>query len=170
MTADELAVHVGRQAGDELADALTKIKHCVDQLDEAQIWLRPQASLNSVGNLLLHLDGNLTQWIVCGIGGAEDQRDRPAEFAASGSVPKNDLIQRLDAAVANARAAMDRLSGDELLRVRRIQGFEVTGLAAIFHSIPHFRGHTQEIVHMTRLLLGDKYRIQWQPATPEQGA
>ena len=170
MTADELAGQVGRHAGDELTEALGKIKHCAEQLDEAQIWLRPQGLLNSVGNLLLHLDGNLTQWIVCGIGGAEDRRDRPAEFAAAGQVLKHDLIERLEAAVAQARAALDRLSSDELLRVRRIQGFEVTGLAAIFHSIPHFRGHTQEIIHLTRSMLGDKYRIQWQPATPEQGA
>jgi uncharacterized protein DUF1572 len=170
MTTDELAVQVGKEAGNELTDALGKIKHCVDQLDDAQIWSRPDALLNSIGNLILHLEGNLTQWIACGIGGAGHHRNRPAEFAERGPIPKSELIHRLEIAVANARAASERLSGDELVKVRRIQGFDVTGLAAIFHSIPHFRGHTQEIVHMARILLGDKYRIQWQPSTPEQGA
>ena len=170
MTTDELVIQVGKEAAHELSDALGKIKHCVDQLDDARVWSRPHPSTNSIGNLLLHLEGNLTQWIVCGIGGAEDHRNRPAEFAEQGPIPKSNLIRRLEIAVANARAAFERLSGDELMRVRRIQGFDVTGLAAVFHSVPHFRGHTQEIVHLTRMILGDEYRIQWQPMTNEQGA
>jgi hypothetical protein len=170
MTTHELANQVGKEAAHELADALGKIKHCVDQLDDAKIWSRPQMSLNSIGNLLLHLTGNLTQWIVCGIGGADDHRDRPAEFAERGPIPKSNLIARLESAVVDAGAALERVTGDELVRVRRIQGFDVTGLAAMFQSISHFRGHTQEIVHMTRMILGEQYRIQWQPSTPEQGA
>jgi hypothetical protein len=63
-----------------------------------------------------------------------------------------------------------RLTASQLLRVRRIQGFDRTGLEAIFDSVPHFRGHTQEIVHMTRLQLGDAYQSAWMPATPAQGA
>lgn len=170
MTADELAIQVGKHAVDELTDALGKIKHCVDQVDDAQIWSRPHATLNSIGNLLLHLEGNLTQWIVSGIGGAEDRRHRPSEFAERGPISKHALIRRVEDAVASAGAALDRLGADELMRVRRIQGFDVTGLAAIFHSVPHFRGHVQEIVHMCRTILGDDFRMQWQPATPEQGA
>lgn len=170
MTADELAAQVGKEAAHELADALSKIKHCVDQLEDAQIWSRPPAHLNSIGNLLLHLTGNLTQWIACGIGGAEGTRDRPAEFAEQGPIPKDDLIRRLEGAVANATIALERPKADDLLRIRRIQGFDVSGLAAIFHSVSHFRGHTQEIVHITRRIVGDEYRIQWQPETAEQGA
>ena len=170
MTADELAAELGREAARELSEALTKIIHCVDQLDDAQLWSRPHPSLNSIGNLLLHLAGNLTQWIVSGIGGAADQRNRRAEFAEQGPIARPDLMARLEVAVAQARAALERVSADELTRVRRIQGFEVSGLNAIFHSVPHFRGHTQEIIHMTRSILGEKYQIHWHPTTPEQGA
>ena len=62
------------------------------------------------------------------------------------------------------------LTASELLRKRVIQGFEVTGTQAIFDCVPHFKGHTQEVIHMTRCLLGDKYRLAWEPTTPEQGA
>ncbi len=168
MIADELASQVGKHAGVELNEALEKIKHCVNQLDDVQVWSRPHPALNSIGNLLLHLEGNLTQWIVCGIGGAEDHRHRAAEFSERGPITKNTLLERVGRAVSQATEALSRVTADELTRVRRIQGFEVNGLAAIFGSVPHFRGHTQEIIHMTRAILGEKYQIQWEP-TPEQG-
>jgi hypothetical protein len=97
-------------------------------------------------------------------------RNRPAEFAERGPIPKVELLRRLDAVVDEARGVFARLTAHDLLAVRPIQGFEVTGLAAIFSSVPHFRGHTQEIIHLTRLQLGDAYQFAWKPTTPEQGA
>ena len=170
MTADDLAAAVGSEAARELASALARIKHCAGQLSDEQVWWRSHPSLNSAGNLILHLGGNLRQWIVAGVGGAADVRNRPAEFAERGPIPKAELMARLEATVAESQAALTRLSARRLLEVRRIQGFDVTALAAIFDSVPHFRGHTQEIIHLTRLQLGDAYRFAWAPATPEQGA
>ena len=170
MTADELAAAVCSGAGNELTSALGKIKHCLGQLTDAQVWWRAQPSLNSVGNLILHLRGNVRQWIIAGVGGAADVRDRPAEFSEHGPIPKDELLGTLEAVVDEARAVLARQTARALLQARRIQGFDVTGLAAIFDSVPHFRGHTQEIVHLTRLQLGDAYQFAWAPTTPEQGA
>jgi hypothetical protein len=170
MTADELAAAVGAAAAHELDSALDRIKHCLGQLSDEQVWWRPSPSLNSIGNLILHLCGNLRQWVVAGLGGAADHRDRPAEFAESGPIPKADLLRKLDSVAEEAQAVLGRLTARQLLQARRIQGFDVTGAAAVFDSVPHFRGHTQEIVHMTRLQLGDAYKFAWTPTTPEQGA
>jgi hypothetical protein len=170
MTADELAGALGTEAAKELTSALGKIKHCLDQLSDEQVWWRSQPSLNSIGNLILHLCGNVRQWIVAGLGGVADVRDRPAEFAERGPISRDELLRSLEAVVDEAKAVMARLTARQLLEVRRIQGFDVTGLAAIFDSVPHFRGHTQEIVHLTRLQLGDAYQFAWTPRTPEQGA
>ena len=170
MTADELAAAVGREAANKLASALAKIKHCLGQLTDEQVWWRSRPSLHSVGNLILHLCGNLRQWIVAGLSGAADGRDRPAEFSERGPIPRDELLRRLEAVVDEARTVLARQTARQLLESRRIQGLDVTGLAAIFDSVPHFRGHTQEIVHLTRLLLGDAYRFAWAPTTPEQGA
>ena len=74
---NQIAQSVGQAAANELADAFAKIKHCLDQLSDEQVWWRPKPSLNSVGNMILHLCGNLRQWIMCGVGGAADDRDRP---------------------------------------------------------------------------------------------
>ena len=170
MTADELAAAVGAEAAHELANALEKIEHCLGQLSDEQVWQRPRPSLNSVGNLLEHLCGNVRQWLVAGLGGAPDVRDRPAEFAERGPIPKAELRRRLREVVEEARRALERQTARQWLEARRMQGCEVTGLRALFDSVPHFRGHTQEIVHMTRALLGDAYQFHWRPTTPEEGA
>lgn len=170
MTADDLAAAVGTAAAHEMTNALERIKHCLNQLNDEQLWWRPTPSLNSIGNLILHLCGNVRQWIVAGLGGVADVRNRPAEFAERGPIPKHELIRRLEAAVADAKSVLTGPTAQQLLDVRRIQGSDVTGLAAIFDSVPHFRGHAQEIIHMTRSQLGDAYRLAWTPATQEQGA
>jgi hypothetical protein len=160
----------GRELAHEMTQALERIRHCLDQLTDEQVWRRPAEGMNSVGNLLLHLNGNVRQWIVSGLGGSPDNRDRSAEFTACGPIPKRELCDTLSATVAEAKAVLAARSAADWLRVRRIQGFEVTGLGAAINSVAHFRGHTQEIVHMTRTLLGDRYRFAWTPTTPEQGA
>ena len=159
MTADELATAVGTEAGKELASAQSRITHCLNQLSDEQVWSRSLPSLNSIGNLLLHLCGNVRQWILAGLGGAVEIRQRPAEFAERGPIAKDELLHQLDAVVSEAKEVLRGLTARQLLEARRIQGFEVTGLAAIFNSVSHFRGHTQEIVHMTRLQLGDAYQF-----------
>jgi hypothetical protein len=170
VTVADLAAAVGIEAAQELTEALDRIKHCLGQLTDEQVWWRSQPSLNSIGNLILHLGGNIRQWIVAGLDGVADVRDRPAEFAESAPILKSELLRKLDAVVGEAKAVLGRLTARQLLEVRRIQGSDVTGLAAIFDSVPHFRGHKQEIVHLTRLQLGDAYKFAWAPTTPEQGA
>jgi Protein of unknown function (DUF1572) len=169
MTADELAAAVGREAANELDSARGKIKHCLGQLSDEQVWWRSRPSLNSIGNLMLHLCGNLRQWIVAGLGGVEDVRNRPAEFAERGPIPKSEMLHRLDAVISEAKEVLGKLTAQQLLDARRIQGFAVSGLGAIFDSVPYFRGHTQEIIQLTRLQLGDAYKVAWTPTTPEQG-
>jgi ribosomal protein S18 acetylase RimI-like enzyme/quercetin dioxygenase-like cupin family protein len=170
MSTDDLATAVGTEAGKEFASVLGSVKHCLGQLNDDQVWHRSQPSINSIGNLILHLCGNVRQWMVAGLGGAVDVRYRPAEFAERGPIPKDELLRKLEDVVGEAREVLSRLTARQLLEPRRIQGFDVTGLAAIFNSVSHFRGHAQEIVHMTRLRLGDTYRFAWTPTTPEQGA
>jgi hypothetical protein len=170
LTAEDVARSVLAEANKLLDECAAKISHCANQLSDEQIWWRPAPSLNSIGNLILHLCGNLQQWIVSGVGGVPDTRHRPAEFAERGPMPKSVLIEKLTPVVVAAQQTLARSSPAELARERTIQGFSITGWGAIFHSVPHFNGHTQEIVCYTRMQLGDAYKFYWQPQTPEQGA
>ena len=103
-------------------------------------------------------------------GGKPDQRNRPAEFAERRAISKKEVCSALESSVADARRLLAAQTAETWLRGRRIQGFDVTGIGAAIDSVAHFRGHTQEIVHMTRALLGTRYRFAWVPATKEQGS
>lgn len=152
-----------------LGDSFFKIEHCVRQLAEDDIWWRPTAEMNAIGNLMLHLAGNMTQWIVCGIGGEPDHRDRPAEFAQRGGLSGEQLLARLRDVVSRADVAMAAITADRLLDVIHVQGFDTQPLTGVWHAVSHFEGHAQEILYITRMRLGSRYQFIWKP-TKEQGA
>ncbi len=166
----QLTIATTNAAVEELDNAVNKIIHCLDQLSEEQVWWRPTESMNSIANLIFHLCGNVRQWIIAGVGGAEDTRNRPQEFSERGPIPKVELLRRLNTTVVETKVTLENVSPADLMQPHRIQGFEVTGVAAIFHSVSHFQGHTQEIIHMTRCQLGEEYRFDFVPKTPEDGA
>lgn len=136
-------------------DYLPKIERCLERLTDEQVWWRAGENINSVGNLLLHLEGNLRQWVVCGAGGQSDLRRRDGEFDTGRRVPREELLTSLRAAVADADAVLARLGPPTLLERRRVQGLEVTLLAAIFHAVEHFSTHTGQILLLTKMLTGE---------------
>ncbi len=129
---------------------LTKIRHCIDALPEEALWKRPNESSNSIGNLLLHLAGNIRQWIVGGIGQQEVQRDRAAEFAAKEGGTRAELMQNLERAVTDVDAVLSSLKPESLRESRVIQGRDTTVLDALYHVVEHFAMHTGQIVLMTK--------------------
>ena len=131
---------------------LPKIERCVEKLTDEQVWWRPNADSNSIGNLLLHLSGNARQWIVCGLGGANDERQRQAEFDERSTVPRADLMARLRATVAEVDGVLANFDSAQLLDTYPIQGTQATALAAIFHVTEHFSMHTGQIILLTKLL------------------
>lgn len=143
--------------------SLARITHCVGQLSDDQVWSRPRPEMNAIGNVLLHVAGNLRQWIVVGCdptGVKRDERDRPAEFAQRDPIPKTVLVDRLTQTVEEAKATIRSLDERELLRTRHIQVGPVTALGAIWHSVAHLEGHAQETIYATRLILGAAYRFK----------
>lgn len=166
----DLSSSISKEAFAELSNSWRKIEHCIGQLDDDQLWSRPTEDLNSIANVLLHLNGNLGQWIISGIGGAEDIRNRPLEFSQREPIPREQLVGNLRQTLDLVEQTLTGLAPAEWLRPRCIQGFDVTGLQALFETVAHFRGHSQEIVHMTRRLLGTAYKFDFVPQTSEQGA
>src|SRR5262250_196642 len=143
-----------------LEDYFVKIASAIDALDDEQVWRRPNESSNSVGNLLLHMSGNVRQWIISGVGGAEDTRDRASEFAARGSAPKTELMELVKATLDEADAVLANIAGEcaatnsdaPLQQVRMAQAYDVTVFDAIFHVVEHFSYHTGQIIFAAKWL------------------
>jgi uncharacterized damage-inducible protein DinB len=128
----------------------TKIQRCLDVLPDEAIWRRDDEGSNSIGNLLLHLSGNIRQWIVSGVGGAPDARVRSAEFEARDGAIRAALIERLLAAVREADDVLAALDGPRLAEHRTIQGRNVTVLDAVYHVVEHFSMHTGQIILLAK--------------------
>jgi sugar O-acyltransferase (sialic acid O-acetyltransferase NeuD family) len=131
-----------------------RIEVCVGKLTPDQVWGRGGENQNAIGNLLLHLSGNVRQWILSAVGGAKDIRERDQEFSARGSIDPAELVARLKATVQEAEEVIRRLSGNQLMERISVQGYHVTKLEAVFHVVEHFSGHTFQIIFATKLLTG----------------
>jgi len=128
----------------------TKIQRCLDVLPQDAIWRRDDDASNSIGNLLLHLSGNIRQWIVSGVGGASDARDRRAEFEAREGDEGAALMERLRGTVREADAVLASLDAARLAEHRTIQGRDVTVLDAVYHVVEHFSMHTGQIILLAK--------------------
>ena len=128
---------------------------CLDALTDEQVWWRPNEASNSIGNLLLHLNGNIRQWIVHGIGEIAYERDRDAEFAERKHLPVSVLRAKLDETLQQASAVLSGLSAGDLIKRHTIQGYEVSALDAIYHVVEHFAMHHGQILYLTKALTGE---------------
>ena len=132
-------------------------------LPEKEIWWRPNAASNSAGNLVLHLSGHVRQWIISGLGNAQDRRDRDREFSERGPISRRALIALIRKTVDDACSVLGRLSEDSLLGIYSIQGFRVSGMYAVSHVVEHFAYHTGQIILVTKLKLGKDLRFTHLP-------
>jgi Protein of unknown function (DUF1572) len=126
----------------------------VESLKDEEIWWRPNEASNSIGNLMLHLNGNVQQWLVCSFRQLEDTRDRPAEFRRRQMIPKSELLETLAATMNQASEVLASLSEADLLTTFKIQGYTVSGLDAVYQVVEHFGLHYGQIAYITKLLRG----------------
>ncbi|HEX3376331.1 MAG TPA: DUF1572 family protein [Candidatus Acidoferrales bacterium] len=129
-----------------------RLRTCVEPLTDEQVWWRPNDASNSIGNLILHLNGNVRQWIVSPFNKLEDKRDRPAEFSERRIIPATELLEKLGAAMQEASAVLVRITEADLLTPLEIQGYKVTGLKAIYQVVEHFSMHYGQIVFISKLV------------------
>lgn len=141
------------------ADYLPKIERSLADLSDEEIWWRPNEASNSIGNLILHLCGNVRQWIVGGIGGRHEARDRQSEFDQRKPIARDELLARLRGVLAEADDVLGRVTADELVRRRHIQEYDVTGLEAIYHVVEHFSMHTGQIIYISKLRGGRDLKL-----------
>jgi uncharacterized damage-inducible protein DinB len=150
-----LAEEFVRDSRKQLRARLERIEACVRKLSGEQIWTRRHENENAIGNLVLHLCGNVRQWIIGGVGGAPDHRDRDAEFLRREPLPAEELLARLRQTMEEADRVLESLNASELLNKRLIQNYDVTVLHAVYHVVVHFSEHTGQIIWATKGLTGE---------------
>ena len=132
-----------------------RIRQCLKQLGEQQIHYRPNAQCNSVANLVVHLNGNVRQWILNGVLGVPFERDRPREFHKNRSDTHHDLLSLLSTLEADLHRHLPGLSQADLEKMVDIQSFHLSGFSACIHAIEHFSYHTGQIALITKWLLNE---------------
>jgi uncharacterized damage-inducible protein DinB len=132
-----------------------RMRSSVESLTDEQVWWRPNEASNSVGNLLLHLNGNIRQWLISSFRRAGDERNRPAEFSQRQLIPASALLATLGNTVTEAAEVLASLTEADLLQTLEIQGYTVSGLDAVYQVVEHFSLHYGQIVYVTKLLRGE---------------
>jgi uncharacterized damage-inducible protein DinB len=133
-------------------ESIPRLMRCLDMLGEEQLWWRPNARSNSVGNLILHLEGNARQWILSGLCGQPDTRQRQAEFDAPEEYDRAQLKKRLLRLQEELEQALRQVDPKELETVRDVQIYQESGLSILIHVIEHFSYHTGQVAYLTKML------------------
>jgi Protein of unknown function (DUF1572) len=155
VSADSVSLFLQFSRGKLVDEYWPRLRAAVESLTPEQVWWRPNDASNSVGNLLLHLNGNLRQWAIVPFNQLDDQRNRPAEFAARDGGPVGPLLHALGATVNEAGSVIARLTDADLTRTLHIQGYTITGLHAVYHVVEHFGMHCGQVFYITKLLRGE---------------
>lgn len=152
MSKSKLAQEFVEQSVAKMEENGPRIEKCLKVLNEEEIWKRPNTSSNSVGNLILHLCGNITQYIISSLGETEDKRERDKEFSALSGYNKAELMDRLKSTADQSIQVIQGLTEVDLLKVRSVQGFTHSGIGIIIHVVEHYSYHTGQIAYWTKLL------------------
>lgn len=128
------------------------IQKSLTEISEEEVWLKPNESLNSIANLILHLCGNITQYIISSLGETEDIRERDLEFSTSKGLNKSELLTKLEAIVDNAKHVIYDSDLEQLLKIRIVQGFSFSGVGVILHVVEHYSYHTGQIAFWVKQL------------------
>jgi hypothetical protein len=129
-----------------------RLRTSVESLTDEQLWWRPNDSTNSIGNIILHLNGNVRQWLVASFKRLEDTRDRPAEFSQRAVISGPVLLAQLGSAMTEASEVLSRLTETDLLAPFEIQGYHVSGLDAVYQVVEHFGLHYGQILYITKMI------------------
>jgi uncharacterized damage-inducible protein DinB len=131
-----------------------RLRVCAESMSDQQVWWRPNEAANSIGNLLLHLNGNVRQWLVASFNGMEDDRNRAAEFDAREVIPLSELLDLMKETMQQASDVLARLTTADLTAAYDIQGYHVSGLEVVYHVVEHFGMHYGQILYIAKTLGG----------------
>lgn len=135
-----------------LDESSRMIERSLSQISDVTLWKKPNSTLNSIGNLILHLCGNMTQYGLASLTNSKDERNRDEEFSIDGGYSKNELLEKLRVTVNSVKEIIADISEEELTRQRKVQGFTLSGIGIIIHVVEHYSYHTGQIAFWVKYL------------------
>jgi len=149
---DDLVSEFLKNSSYRLDEGTRMIKISLDSISESDIWKKPNESSNSIGNLIAHICGNMTQYIIASLGERDDYRNRDEEFSMTGGFTKSQLIQKLEDTVKEAKIILKQCNKKQLIKIREVQGFKLSGIGIVIHAVEHYSYHTGQIAFWTKLM------------------
>lgn len=135
-----------------MRESMERIEKCLAQISETEVWQRPNSQLSSVGNLVLHLCGNIKQYAKASLGNVPDSRERQKEFDAVGGYSCKELSDKIVSTISEAITTIINASNEAMMQERIVQGFNMTGIGICIHVTEHLSYHTGQIAMHTKLL------------------
>ena len=149
---DDLVSEFLKNSSYRLDEGTRMIKISLDSVSETDIWKKPNESSNSIGNQIAHICGNMTQYIIASLGERDDYRNRDEEFSMTGGFTKSQLIQKLEDTVKEAKIILKQCNKKQLIKIREVQGFKLSGIGIVIHAVEHYSYHTGQIAFWTKLM------------------
>ena len=156
----DLAERVAAESIGFLRDTyVPRLATALEALPEGDLWWRPHPDVIAFGTIMLHLEGNVRQWICSGLGDLPDHRDRASEFTAEDGPAGPELLARLSATIDEACTVIESMDEARLLAEFTIQGFATSGLNAVYHVVEHFSWHTGQITSIAKQRAGEQHGL-----------
>ena len=133
-----------------IEESVRMLRKALDQLPEHRFWQRPNPASNAPGHLLLHLSGNMRQYVVSGLGGAEDTRVRTREFEPVSKPAQDEVWNRFSATVSEVIKTLEQAGPDAYLEYKTVQGFRMSGMGMVLHAVEHLSYHTGQIAYAVK--------------------
>ncbi len=148
----DLAIDFVENAIFRMEESLRMISKSTVHLSDEELWKKPNKASNSVGNIIIHLKGNITQYVLAGLGGQEDLRQRDLEFSVTHSYSTKELNQQLQKLLDEVKTVLHGLNDEKLIKTYTVQGFKLSGQGIVLHVVEHLSYHTGQIAFWTKIL------------------
>jgi hypothetical protein len=120
---------------------------------DESLWQTAPGVTNSAGNLALHLEGNLREYIGRQLGGIAYTRQRPLEFSTTG-LTRADVAARIDAVRESVIPTLANANLDALFP-ENVLGQPLTARQFVLHLLGHLNYHLGQIDYLRRMNTGD---------------
>lgn len=143
-----------KQAIYRISESVRMLEISLQKVDREFCWQQVNKNTNSIGTLLVHLEGNIRQYILSGLGGQADIRNRESEFGNSNRPEVSVVWEKLSATISEARETINSCSREQFLTYKEVQGFSLSGLGIVLHVVEHLSYHTGQVAHMVKARSG----------------